>query len=148
MELENLKELIASKKLVEAKKILLEIDRDKNEFNILVGRVNKIATNIDETTGDVREVTTTTGFTFNAEGINIYRDDTTYNTQINNEGTYYKDGTTILSQTTKDGTKTKDLDIFGYNKYGEDDINSEPMFIAVKYIDNNNEEGYGHFYNG
>ena len=107
-----------------------------------------IATHIDETNGNVTEVTTTTGFTFNADGLNIYTNDNTYNTQINNVGTYYKDGTTILSQTTKDGTKTKDLDIFGYNRYCEDDINDDPQFIAVKYMDANNEEGYGHFYNG
>ena len=54
-----------------------------------------------------------------------------------------------MSQTTKDGTKTKDLDIFGYNRYGEDNINDEPMFIAAKYHnDVTNEDGYGHFYNG
>ena len=124
------------------------VDKQQNEITAQANRINIIATHIDETTGDVREVTTTTGFTFNADGLNIYKNDTTFNTQINNIGTYYKDGDTILSQTTKDGTKTKDLDVFGYYRYGEDDINDEPLFIAVKYTDSNNEEGYGHFYNG
>lgn len=138
------------------KRLKFELDRDKNQVNILIGetqnlsnRTDILATHIDETTGDVREVTTTTGYTFNAEGLNIYKNDTTFNTLINNEGTYYKDGDIVLSQTTKDGTKTKDLDIFGYNRYGEDNINDEPMFIAVKYHnDITNEDGYGHFYNG
>jgi len=124
------------------------VDKQQNEITAQANRINIIATHIDETTGDVREVTTTTGFTFNADGLNIYKNDTTFNTQINNIGTYYKDGDTILSQTTKDGTKTKDLDVFGYYRYGEDDITDDPLFIAVKYTDTNNEEGYGHFYNG
>ena len=103
--------------------------------------------NIDDD-GNVTEVTTTTGFTFNQEGLNISESSTSYNTTITNEGMYNKDGETTLTQFTKSGTKIKDLDIYGYNKYGEDDIESEPMFIAVKYINEDNEEGYGHFYNG
>ena len=124
------------------------VDKQNDKIEAQAETINIIATHIDRETGDVREVTTTTGFTFNADGLNIYKNDTTYNTQIDNTGTFYKDGTTVLSQTTKDGTKTKDLDIFGYNRYGEDNITDTPMFIAVKYTNANNEEGYGHFYNG
>lgn len=130
------------------KKLQIQIDRNKNQINYEISRTDTIATNIDENTGDVRRVTTTTGFTFNENGLNIYKNDTTYNTLIDNTGTYYKDGETILSQTTKDGTKTKDLDVFGHFKYCEDSIADTPLFIAVKYMDGNNEEGYGHFYNG
>ena len=93
-------------------------------------------------------VRTTEGFTFNNDGLNITKSDTTYNTQINNEGTYYKDGTTIVAQTTKDGSKFKDMDLFGTYRYGKNSIDDEPMFIAQLYTDANGEECFGHFYNG
>lgn len=110
-------------------------------------KIDVMSTNIDET-GEVTSVKTTEGFTFNNEGLNITKSDTTYNTQINNEGTYYKDGTTIVAQTTKDGSKFKDMDLFGTYRYGKNSIDDEPMFIAQLYRDRNNEECFGHFYNG
>lgn len=150
------------------KQVYIIANKQQGEINSLVSDVNDqgelinqvattqtaqqlsidiLSTNIDET-GEITSVKTTEGFTFNNDGLNITKSDTTYNTQINNEGTYYKDGTTIVAQTTKDGSKFKDMDLFGTYRYGKNSINDEPMFIAQLYTDVNDEECFGHFYNG
>lgn len=97
--------------------------------------------------GEVREVTTTTGFKFNAEGMTIEDSSSNFKALHRNTGTYYLDGTTIVGQYTKDGSKQKDLDLFGIYTYGKNDINETPMFIAQLFTDGNGEEGFGHFYN-
>lgn len=117
--------------------------------------IDIISTNINKTNGDITEVTTTNGFKFNSDGLNIYTDKESYNALINNKGTYYKDGDRILTQTTKDGTITKDMVLYGKYYYGVDEdlevanfSKNDAMFIAQKFTDNNGEEGFGHFYNG
>ena len=108
--------------------------------------INIISTNIDATTGEVREVTTTTGFTFNADGMQI-SDGSGFVAQHTANGTYYKDGDVITGQYTKDGSKQKDLELFGIYTYGKNDINDTAMFIAQLFTDENGEECFGHFYN-
>ena len=105
-----------------------------------------ITTNIDEN-GNVTEVTTTTGFTFNAQGMEI-ADDSGFKGQHTAQGTFYKDGESIVGQYTKDGSKQKDLELFGTYSYGKENINDTPMFIGQLYNDENGEECFGHFYNG
>ena len=97
--------------------------------------------------GKVREVTTTTGFTFNAEGMTIEDTSSNFKAQHRNTGTYYKDGDTIVGQYTKDGSKQKDLELFGVYYYGKNNLPDTPMFIAQLYTDENGEECFGHFYN-
>lgn len=109
-------------------------------------KINIISTNIDDTTGEVREVTTTTGFTFNAEGMAI-ADDSGFKATHTPSGTYYKDGNTVIGQYTKDGSKQKDLELFGIYTYGKNSIDDTAMFIAQLYNDENGEECFGHFYN-
>lgn len=108
--------------------------------------LNIISTNIDKTSGEVREVTTTTGFTFNKDGMTI-DDGSGFKAEHRAEGTYYKDGTSTIGQYTKDGSKQKDLELFGVYSYGKNDINDTPMFIAQLYNDENGEECFGHFVN-
>lgn len=108
--------------------------------------INVITTNIDQTTGEVREVTTTTGFTFNKDGMTI-ADGSGFSAQHRAEGTYYKDGTSTVGQYTKDGSKQKDLELFGIYSYGKEKIEDTPMFIAQLYTDENGEECFGHFIN-
>ena len=108
--------------------------------------LNIISTNIDRTSGEVREVTTTTGFTFNAEGMAI-ADGSGFKAQHTAQGTFYKDGDSITGQYTKDGSKQKDLELFGTYSYGKNDINDTPMFVAQLYIDEKGEECFGHFLN-
>lgn len=117
--------------------------------------INVISKNIDTTTGEIREVTTSNGYKFSSDGLNIYTDKESYNALINNKGTYYKDGDKILTQTTKDGTITKDMILYGKYYYGVDENlevanfkKDDAMFIAQKVTDNNNEECFSHFYNG
>ena len=130
------------------KRLKFQVDRDKNEINILVEKTDVMGTNIDEETGDIRAVKTTTkGFTFNDTGLNITQSDNSFKTLIDETGMYNYDSNNPLAEFTKDGAKIKDLDIYGYNKYGEDEITDEPMFVAILYTNENNEEGYGHFYN-
>lgn len=109
--------------------------------------INIISTNIDKTSGEVREVTTTTGFTFNADGMTI-DDGSGFKAQHRANGTYYKDGETIVGQYTKDGSKQKDLELFGTYSYGKESIDDTPMFVGQLYRDENGEECFGHFYNG
>ena len=103
--------------------------------------------NNNPVSGEVREVTTTTGFTFNAEGMTIEDSQSNFKALHRNTGTYYQDGTTIVGQYTKDGSKQKDLDLFGVYTYGKNDIDETPMFIAQLFTDGNGEECFGHFYN-
>ena len=109
--------------------------------------INIISTNIDQKTGEVREVTTTTGFTFNADGMTI-DDGSGFKGEHTAQGTFYKDGETVTGQYTKDGSKQKDLELFGTYSYGKENIDDTPMFIAQLYKDENGEECFGHFYNG
>ena len=135
----------------------LEERVSRNEFNIDSQKttINIISTNINTENGDVESVKTTTGYTFDKDGLKIKKDVNDYNTLIDNTGTYYKDGDTILSQTTKDGTITKDMVLYGKYYYGvREDLDvanfkkDDAMFVAELYTDNNGEEGFGHFYNG
>lgn len=97
--------------------------------------------------GDVTEVTTTTGFTFNKDGMTI-DDGSGFKAEHRAHGTYYKDGTSTVGQYTKDGSKQKDLELFGTYSYGKTDIDDTPMFVGQLYTDENGEETFGHFYNG
>lgn len=108
-------------------------------------RINVISTNIDETTGDVKAVRTENGFTFNKDGLNIYTSENTYNTQINNVGTYYRDGNNVISQTTKDGSIIVNLSEQGIHKYSYDGY-SEYGFIDER-IEVDGEYCYATFYN-
>lgn len=116
--------------------------------------INVISRNIDTTTGEIREVTTSNGYKFSSDGLNIYTNKESYNALINNKGTYYKDGDKILSQTTKDGTITKDMILYGKYYYGVDEDlevanfkKEDAMFIAQKYVDGDGVECFGHFNN-
>lgn len=135
----------------------LEERVSRNELNIDSQKttIDIISTNINTENGNVESVKTTTGYTFDKDGLKIKKDVNDYNTLIDNTGTYYKDGDTILSQTTKDGTITKDMVLYGKYYYGvREDLDvanfkkDDAMFVAELYTDNNGEEGFGHFYNG
>ena len=117
-------------------------------------RINKISTNINEETGEVESVTTTTGYKFDENGLSISRSDSEFSALHNNTGTYYKDNDAIVSQTTKDGTITKDMVLYGRYFYGVDNdldvenfTKDDAMFIAEMYEDGNGEIGFGHFLN-
>ena len=109
-------------------------------------KIEIITTNIDDN-GNVTEVTTTTGFTFNANGMTI-DDKSGFKAEHTANGTYYKDGNAIVGQYTKDGSKQKNLELFGIYSYGKESIDDTPMFVGQLYTDENGEEGFGHFYNG
>ena len=135
----------------------LEERVSRNELNIDSQKttIDIISTNINTENGNVESVKTTTGYTFDKDGLKIKKDVNDYNTLIDNTGTYYKDGDTILSQTTKDGTITKDMVLYGKYYYGvREDLDvanfkkDDAMFVAELYTDNDGEEGFGHFYNG
>ena len=115
--------------------------------------LNVVGTNIDETSGDVTSVRTSKGYTFDDEGLKIASEDE-FNSLTNNTGTYYKDGDIILSQFTKDNSIVKDLVLYGKYYYGVDEtINVEnftkddAMFVAEKFVNDDNEECFGHFVN-
>ena len=134
--------------------ISTDLDGTKSSLNSVEEKItsqektiNIISKNIDGTTGDIREVTTTTGFTFNSEGMTI-DDGAGYKARHTAQGTFYKDGDTTTGQYTKDGSKQKDLELFGTYSYGKNDINDTPMFVAQLYTDEKGEECFGHFYNG
>ena len=117
--------------------------------------INIISKNIDKTNGEIREITTTNGYTFNSDGMHISSSDNEFNAIHNSKGAYYRDGNTVLTQFTKDNTIIKDLVLYGKYYYGVNEYldvanftKDDAMFIAEKYTDNNGEVGFGHFYNG
>lgn len=150
------------------KKTEVIINKQNNTITEIVGQINEtnevlngvivttteserkievISTNIDEN-GEVTSVRTTDGFTFNNEGMNITKSGEAYNTQHTYRGSYFKDGNTIVGQVDVNGGKFKDVDLYGVYRYGKNSIDDEPMFIAQLYTDSNNEECFGHFWNG
>ena len=102
--------------------------------------------NIDED-GNITAVKVKEGFTFDENGLQIYADDNSFKTQIDETGTYYYDGTTKVAEYTKEGSKQKDLRLFGVYYYGMKTITDTPMFVAQLYTDEDGEECFGHFYN-
>ena len=120
-----------------------EITNDNSQI------INVISKNIiteGDKAGTVTEVTTTTGFTFNKDGMTI-DDGSGFKAQHRATGTYYKDGESVIGQYTKDGSKQKDLELFGTYSYGKESIDDTPMFVGQLYNDENGEECFGHFYN-
>jgi len=160
------------------KNIQVKIDRDVNtisqivsNYNVMDDRLSRVENTMTDSYSKleiqnivngvgvdgvvVTKVITEAGFLFDANGLKIYTSENTFNSLHDNTGTYYLDGDTIISQTTKDGTITKDLALYGTYYYGirdnvsiENFTKDDAMFIAMLYQDNNNEEGFGHFYNG
>lgn len=107
-------------------------------------QIEILGTNIDEN-GNITEVTTKKGFTFNDSGLNIYTGDNSYNTTITNEGTYYQDGDNILVQTTRSGSVIVNLSEQGTHQYSYDGYN-EYGFIDER-IEVDGEYCYATFYN-
>ena len=87
-------------------------------------------------------------FTLNDSGLSITSSDNTFKSRIDENGVFFEDGTTTVAEYTKDGSKQKDLRLFGVYYYGMHDKDDTPMFVAQLYTDDNNDDGFGHFYNG
>ena len=135
--------------------VIERIQKVENKQTATDLTIDIISTNIDKTNGNVTSVTTENGFKFNSEGLNISSSEDEFNALHNAKGTYYRDGETILTQFTKDNIIIKDLVLYGKYYYGVDENlevanfkKDDAMFIAQKFTDNNNEECFGHFYNG
>lgn len=136
-----------------------EISKSVDRLDTTINRVEKTTTANSETIkiiskniitegdnkGDITEVTTTNGFTFNSDGLNIFTDENSYNTQINNEGTYYRDGNEIVSQTSKDGSILKNLKKQGQEQYSFDGDSYD--FIEER-VEVDGDYCYATFYNG
>ena len=109
--------------------------------------------NIDEN-GNVTEVTTTTGFTFNADGLNISKSNTEFNAQHTNEGSYYRDGATDISIINTDGLMGNNFKQRGLHQYSwdGDSYNFSRERVEITYTDefgvSHTKTGYGTFYNG
>lgn len=110
-------------------------------------RLDILSTNIDTTTGEVREVTTSNGLKFNSQGLNLYTGQDSYNTLINNVGTYYKDGDNVISETTKDGFMATNSKNKGQHSYSYDETNDLYEFIDER-VEADGEYCYATFYNG
>lgn len=113
-----------------------------------------ISRNVDEK-GNITEVTTTNGIKLDKNGLNLYSSIDDLNTQMTPTGTYYRDGDEIISQTTKDNVITRDLVLYGRYYYGVDEdldvehfTKDQAMFVGQLYTNEDNEQGFGHFYNG
>ena len=145
--------IIAKKNEAQITEYTQKVDDANNRLNAVETKqtetdrtISIISTNIDAN-GNITEVTTTTGFTFNAEGMTISDSDTNFSALHRNTGTYYKEGNNIVGQYTKDGSKQKDLELFGAYFYGKKELLDTPMFVAQLFTDENSEECFGHFYN-
>ena len=104
-----------------------------------------MATNIDETNGDIKEVKTGKGYTFNNEGLNISDPNEDFNTLITNRATQYKNGDEVITETSKDGFMTTDLKEKGTHRYS---WNGSDYDMVAERIEVDFEYAYAHFYNG
>lgn len=132
-----------------------KVDEVKTEQTSQKFEISVISKNIDSKTGEVRSVSTENGYTFNKDGMHIASNEDNFNALHNSKGAYYKDGESILTQFTIDNTIIKNLILYGLYYYGVDDEldvanfkKDDAMFVAQKMVDSNNEECFGHFYNG
>ena len=134
----------------------LIVDKVNSRITAQAETIDIIATHIitdkdSPNKGDITAVTPINTeekyFTFNSEGLTIQSNQNGYKRIANETGDYYFDGTTPTGEYTKDGSKQKDLSLFGVYKYGMDEYNDTPMFVAELYTDENGDEGFGHFYN-
>ena len=137
---------------------------DSTEFTInkqgallnVISTNSDININYDESgnplNGEITAVKTKQkGFTFNDDGLTISAGENDFKSVSNETGTYYYDGANPTGEYTKDGSKQQNLTLFGAYKYGMDDYEDTPMFVAQLYTDNTvtpAEQGVGHFYNG
>ena len=117
-----------------------QITSQEATIKIVETHINK-----DDGTMAANEVTTSNGFTFNSDGLNIYVGENSYNTQINNIGTFYRDGDEIIGQTSKDGSILKDLKTQGQSQYSYDGDSYD--FIEER-VEVDGEYCYATFYNG
>lgn len=114
-------------------------------------RLDIVSTNIDDE-GNVLALKRT-NYEFGSDGIIIESEN--YKSIKNTTGDYYYDNDTMIGKYTKDGSVQKDLALFGRYYYGIDEnldvqnfTKDDAMFVGQLYTDSNNEEGFGHFYNG
>ena len=109
--------------------------------------IDIISTNIDKTTGEIREVTTTTGYTLNADGLDIHKSDEPFHAKHKYDGTYYYDTETIVAETTVNGFMAVKIKNKGSQEYCYDETNEVYEFVKER-IEVDGEYGYATFYNG
>lgn len=140
----------------------IETQQTSTDFRINAISKNVTFTEFDDdgnpTNSNINSVTTTTGFTFNENGLNIKKSDTDYNTLIDNTGTYYKDGETIISLTNKDGFLAKDFRLQGQHYYSYNGSTPSNPLASENYdfvderieveVDGQKQYAYATFYNG
>jgi hypothetical protein len=114
-------------------------------------RLDIVSTNIDDE-GNVTALKRT-NYEFGSNGIII--ESNNFKSIKNTTGDYYYDNDTMIGKYTKDGSVQKDIALFGKYYYGIDEnldvenfTKDDAMFVAQLYVDGNQEEGFGHFYNG
>ena len=129
------------------------LDSAELELTTQGARLDVATTNIDPITGDILELKRT-GYELGQNGL-VIDDEQGYKSTLNTTGTYYYDNETMIGKYTKDGSVQKDLALFGKYYYGIDEnldvenfTKDDAMFVGQLYTDNNNEVGFGHFYNG
>lgn len=98
---------------------------------------------LDTLTGEVKSIKTSTGYTFDEQGLNIHKSDTTFNTQIDYEKMQHKDGNSTITETSKNGFMTTNLRVKAQHYYGWNGSSYE--FVAEELVE---EKGYAHYYNG
>lgn len=129
------------------------ISRTEARLDSQKAEIDIIGTNVNKETGDVEKVKVK-GYVLDKDGLKISSEQDTFNALHDNTGSYYKDGSTILSQFTKNNTIIKNLVLYGTYYYGVDKTlnvanftKDDAMFVAEKFVDENNEECFGHFWN-
>ena len=118
-------------------------------------RLDVVSTNIDPITGDVTALKRT-NYELGANGL-IIDDEKGYKSVRNTTGDYFYENEVMTGKYTKDGSVQKDFALYGKYYYGirEDDPNfdvetftrEDAMFVGQNYENEDNEEGFGHFYN-
>ena len=121
-----------------------------------LGQRFEVATKNIDANGNITEITTVNGYTFNKDGLNIYTNENSYNVTHNNTGSYYKDGDKVVGLSDKDGAMYNNLKIRGIHQYSYNESDETYDFsderVEVEYVDEDGvtrrKFGYATFYNG
>lgn len=152
--------IIANKVEAQIEEITSRVDENEARVNSVetrqtaTERTIEIKTQNIDANGNVTEVKTSKGFTFNDNGLDINTSDSSYHTKIDEDSTEYKDGETTISITSKDGSALRMLRILEQNYYSYNDSNPSDILDTQNYdfvderVEIDGEYAYATFYNG
>lgn len=97
----------------------MDTKADSNELDKIIGKVSSLEQlagqiQIDISNISIDEVTTTTGYTFNADGLHIQKTGESISSKVDNTGLEVKRDNTVVLSATNEGVKAIDITVKNY----------------------------------